>query len=284
MNKIGIINGLSHTEIIMKDDKVFFIESGARAGGDFIGDVLIKLSTNYDYYKNAIDVALGQFKYSKFKNKNHCGVYFLCKQTNYLKPLFSMAKDSKWLYELKNIDKITEKKANDDGGSSGYLIYSSDHKITLRDYPFKAECINKRKAALDMLIDFNKNIGRHISDTELKVGMKKFIEKGNVITIIYDNQIIAMANLYCNNYETKEAYLNNVEVMKDYRGYGLSKLLIEKAFSIVKENNFNIIKLDVEEDNYVAVRLYEKYGFKFTDNYKQIGELTTREMIFRIGD
>ena len=114
--------------------------------------------------------------------------------------------------------------------------------------------------------------------------MKKFLDKGNVIAIVYDKMIIGMANLYCNNYDTKEAYLNNVELLKEYRGIGLSKLIVEKAICVAKDNNFLSIKLNVEESNLIAVNLYKKYGFIFTNNYKEIDGVITKEMVLEIGD
>jgi len=76
-----------------------------------------------------------------------------------------------------------------------------------------------------------------------------------------ENHIIAFLMLYCNNYETLEAYICNVYVLEKYRGIGLSKQILESAIEICANNKFKKIKLHVAYNNTVAISLYKKYGF-----------------------
>ena len=60
LNAVGIMNGASHTEIILSHDgTIHIVEIAARMGGDMIGTDLVPLSTGYDYLKGVIEVALG---------------------------------------------------------------------------------------------------------------------------------------------------------------------------------------------------------------------------------
>lgn len=111
--------------------------------------------------------------------------------------------------------------------------------------------------------------GRKLSDEEVIQGMQKFIDKGNVVGCLFENKLYGMLNVYCNFVETGDAYLNNVEVLKEYRGLGLSKGLLRIAYDIVKEYHFNSVSLDVAEDNTVAIGLYKKEGFFFTGNKRE---------------
>ena len=78
-----------------------------------------------------------------------------------------------------------------------------------------------------------------------------------------------MLNVYCNHLETGDAYINNVEILNDYRGLGLSKKLLHKAYEVVKENGFKSVSLEVAIDNTIAVNLYQKEGFLFTNEKRE---------------
>lgn len=160
LDRTGITNSLSHVEIKIIDGKIFFIELGARGGGDRISDTLVYLSTDFDLYKAAIEISLGTYEF-KESHCIHCsGIYYLCKQTEYLKPLFDYAKEQEWCKEMKiPSNELEYKNGNDDGNTSGYFIYQSDHKITLKDLPFSIERINDHPNALSMLCEFTKNGG-----------------------------------------------------------------------------------------------------------------------------
>lgn len=275
----GIQNSLSHVEVKVIEGEIYFIELGARAGGDRIADTLLGLSNDCDYFRSAIEIALGEFTFRVCTTHSYSGIYFLCAQTAYLKPLFDFAKGKEWCRELSvPTHELQIKYGNDDSGTSGYLIYQSDHKITLRDVPFEAVRINDREDALQLLVDFNHKIKREISEEELVSGMKRFIDEGNVIAIVYDDAILAMMNVYCRFIETKEAYINNVEVAPEYQGFGLSKLLMDKSFEVIKEHGFQSAVLHVAKDNTAAVELYLKYEFHFTGEEKVTGETTLHEM------
>ncbi len=93
---------------------------------------------------------------------------------------------------------------------------------------------------------------------------------GEVIGIVEENHIIAMLNLYCNNYETLSAYICNVYVLENYRGRNIAKKLIEKAIDICKFRNFKKINLHVAPDNIPAVKTYRNLGFDFTGNQNTV--------------
>lgn len=56
---IGIVNGPSHTEIMLTDDGPKVIEMAARLGGDFITSRLVPLSTGVDFVEGTVAAALG---------------------------------------------------------------------------------------------------------------------------------------------------------------------------------------------------------------------------------
>lgn len=59
IDAIGIVNGPSHTEIMLAHDGPKVIETAARLGGDFITSKLIPLSTGVDFVTASVRLALG---------------------------------------------------------------------------------------------------------------------------------------------------------------------------------------------------------------------------------
>ena len=131
LNALGITNGASHSEYkITYDGDIYVIEIGGRMGGDFIGSDLVRLSTGYDFVKGVIEVALGEFVEQKITETNHSGVYFLCKETEYLLPYFANANNIEGVVmyeqtdtELRNITCSADR--------SGYMIYQGEKKLIL---------------------------------------------------------------------------------------------------------------------------------------------------------
>ena len=129
LDALHIQYGASHAELkIAKDGDIRVIEIGARMGGDFIGSDLVRLSTGYDFLKGVIEVALGTFEEPKLTEHNHSGVYFLCKETERLKPIIENYKNYPEIVEaeitdneLRNIEQSADR--------SGYLIYQSNKKV-----------------------------------------------------------------------------------------------------------------------------------------------------------
>lgn len=58
-----------------------------------------------------------------------------------------------------------------------------------------------------------------------------------------------------------EAELMNIVVKKNKRKHGIGKALLEKIINICIENNIEVIKLEVNENNISAKNLYKSCGF-----------------------
>lgn len=129
LDALHIQYGASHSELkIDEDGNIRVIEIGARMGGDFIGSNLVQLSTGYDFVKGVIDVALGTFEVPKLTQNNYSGVYFLCKETEWVKPLILNYKDNPDIVEARITDPVL-RNIECSGDRSGYLIYQSNKKV-----------------------------------------------------------------------------------------------------------------------------------------------------------
>ena len=131
LTSLDIINGASHVEFKINDKgDVYFIELGARGGGDFISYNLVELSIGYDYVKGMIEVALNEFKIPEINVSKFSGVYFLSKGTEYIEKFIENNKDHPWV-RFFHIDKVPLKELKKSQDRSGYIVYQSDHRILI---------------------------------------------------------------------------------------------------------------------------------------------------------
>lgn len=65
-----------------------------------------------------------------------------------------------------------------------------------------------------------------------------------------------------------------IAVVKEYWGCGIGSSLLGKVIEFAKENDFDVIELQVRSDNAAAIHLYEKFGFQ---------KFGTHESFFKMG-
>lgn len=131
LDALHIQCGASHAELkITEDGEIRVIEIGARMGGDFIGSDLVRLSTGYDFLQGVIEVALGNFSEPVITDNSCSGVYFLCKETERIKPIIDNYQDYPEIVkaeitdpELRTIECSADR--------SGYFIYKANNKMII---------------------------------------------------------------------------------------------------------------------------------------------------------
>ncbi|QDS35002.1 GNAT family N-acetyltransferase [Brevibacillus brevis] len=86
---------------------------------------------------------------------------------------------------------------------------------------------------------------------------------GNPHQIIYlalvNNQVVGRIDLKRN--WNKYAYVEDIKVDKQYRGYGVGKKLIEQAKRWMKDGGMTGIMLETQSNNVRACKFYESCGF-----------------------
>lgn len=132
LDALHIKYGASHSELkITENGDIKVIEIGARMGGDFIGSDLVKLSTGYDFLKGVIEVALGDFEEPKLTEHKYSGVYFLCKETEYILPIIQNADKYPEIVRSEVTDSIL-RNIECSADRSGYFIYQAAEKFKLK--------------------------------------------------------------------------------------------------------------------------------------------------------
>lgn len=133
LKKIGVTNGACHTEIKIKNGKIYLIEFNARPGGDHISWPLVDLSTGIHYIQEVIKIACDNFDAINLKKvkKGYAGVRFITKQTEKLQQLFEICESFSWCYEKHETDEKLISLKNNNGYNINYLIYKSNHPINI---------------------------------------------------------------------------------------------------------------------------------------------------------
>ena len=79
-----------------------------------------------------------------------------------------------------------------------------------------------------------------------------------------------------------EVYIDNIAVFYNYRGFGIGTTLLKHLINVSKEENCELVTLEVRESNTPARNLYEKLCFKevgvrknFYDQPKEDGIIYT---------
>ena len=133
LDALSISNGATHTEFkITPDGQVYFIELGARGGGDFISYDLVQLSTGYDYVRGMIEVALGSFTEPELNKQAAAGVYFLSQETAYLAEYIRVNQNQAWMvdFEVEQKPLVPLKRSQD---RVGYFIYQNPERIVVNN-------------------------------------------------------------------------------------------------------------------------------------------------------
>ena len=73
-----------------------------------------------------------------------------------------------------------------------------------------------------------------------------------------------------------------ISVAKDYWNKGMGSQLIDKIILFARENDFEIIDLQVRSDNKNAIHLYEKYGFKKIGEHPAFFKIEEEDISFDI--
>lgn len=82
----------------------------------------------------------------------------------------------------------------------------------------------------------------------------------------YENKIVGFAGI---KIILDEADIMNIAIKEDYRRQGIATLLLNHILDICKEKGIKTINLEVNEENFSAISLYQKFDFKECGRRKQ---------------
>lgn len=91
--------------------------------------------------------------------------------------------------------------------------------------------------------------------------LKNELENSNTYYIIakYNEEIVGFGGLY---QILDEMQLNYIVTKKNKRNLGIASQILDNLICFANTKNITSITLEVNEKNTVAIKLYEKFGFK----------------------
>lgn len=105
----------------------------------------------------------------------------------------------------------------------------------------------------NLQIDFDEFWSTSILKSELENELSKYIVAKD------NNEIVGFAGIIV---LPDDIEITNIVVKKVERKKGIGILLLDKLIEISKNTGKEIISLEVNEKNKIAINLYEKFGFK----------------------
>lgn len=95
------------------------------------------------------------------------------------------------------------------------------------------------------------------------------LKNGNRITFVYvENdeylgEVSLVFEMFDNDYtiKNKRIYLSRFLVKKEMRNKGIGKQLLNYVFDYAKNLGYQEMSVGVDLDNYIAILVYQKYGF-----------------------
>ena len=105
--------------------------------------------------------------------------------------------------------------------------------------------------------------------------------RDNIILVAkYDEKIIGTASLNRLPRRMRHRGDLSVSVAKEYWNHGIGSQLLKELIDFAISNSFEIIDLQVRSDNYAAIHLYEKYGFKKICTYPSFFKIEDQHIDF----
>lgn len=107
------------------------------------------------------------------------------------------------------------------------------------------------------------NMGGLARGDSKEIIQKTIDNNAKLFILEIDNKIIGTSWITS---DYRRLYLHHFAISPEYQGKGYSKPLLEKTLKYAKEQGMQI-KLEVHNTNKKAIKLYEKFGFKYLGDY-----------------
>lgn len=77
----------------------------------------------------------------------------------------------------------------------------------------------------------------------------------------HDDSLIGLVAAYCNDRDSRTAYVTSVSVLRGWMGKGIASQLMTRCLEHAKASQMTVVKLEVAQANAPAISLYEDKGF-----------------------
>jgi Acetyltransferases len=111
----------------------------------------------------------------------------------------------------------------------------------------------------------------HLFDPTLNsvVNIKDYADKIRKYAITIEaweaGELIGIVACYMNDSSKLESFITNVCVSEKHHGRGIASELLKRTINEAYDKQFTLLKLEVEEQNLSALKIYEKFQFVRSD-------------------
>lgn len=99
------------------------------------------------------------------------------------------------------------------------------------------------------------------SRVEINDYAQKITSKATRFEAWSGGMLVGLVANYCNDQESRIAYITSVSVLREWMCKGIAANLIKQCIKHAEMSGMRQINLDVASDNAPAIKLYEKIGF-----------------------
>lgn len=141
---------------------------------------------------------------------------------------------------------------------------NNNFEITIRSAT-NADCQRIQNLVFTVLGEYNLQSDCQNTDKDITDIQANYIDRGGVFEILEDSagKLLGTVGLYPVDAETVE--LRKMYFAKELRGRGHGKFILEKMIDEAANRGFRRIYLETNSVLKEAIHLYEKFGFKPTD-------------------
>ncbi len=132
----------------------------------------------------------------------------------------------------------------------------------------KSDSITIKKMKLEDATIINKNIEMFDSFWNNNILLDDFKQENSnyYVAKTSDDIIVGFSGI---KQIIDEADIMNIAVRKEYRNKGIGSILLDYLISTCKKNNIKRINLEVNENNKIAIKLYNKFNFQIIGKRKK---------------
>lgn len=121
------------------------------------------------------------------------------------------------------------------------------------------------------LCDIDDSLPQKLSESvNLREFEKKVFENGNVMAVMDKGKIVAASLFYCNDLDTRSAFITMFGVLEGYRKSGIGSAVISACEKFAKNAGMSFMRLVTDIENDRARAFYVKNGYSVEHIEKRV--------------
>lgn len=117
-----------------------------------------------------------------------------------------------------------------------------------------------------LLEDFTPYLSSLASGSVDKAALaEKYHKHAKVIALYEEKQLAGFGCFYCNDTQSKTAFLSLIAVLPCHQRKGYGRMLLSEVISVAEKEGMKQMELEVKKKNPGAIQFYKQYGFSLME-------------------